>query len=124
MNALPKFVASTTLSDAAWSNTTIIADDVPNAVARMKLEPGGDIALIGSSHLASTLAAHGLIDEFRFFVVPGQAGPRRSAGTAGADTARDACPALGCGGPVLHTCRRVVLRLRRRDQELLSLGHL
>ena len=70
MNALPKFVASTTLTDATWSNTTIIAGDVPDAVARMKQEPGKDIALIGSSHLASTLAAHGLVDEFRFFVVP------------------------------------------------------
>jgi len=44
-----------------WSNTTIIADDLPNAVARMKQEPGEDLALIGSSHLASTLAAHGLM---------------------------------------------------------------
>jgi dihydrofolate reductase len=70
MNALPKFVASTTLTDATWSNTTILADDVPQAVARMKQEPGEDIALIGSSQLASTLAAHGLIDEYRFFVVP------------------------------------------------------
>jgi dihydrofolate reductase len=70
MNALPKFVASTTLTEATWSNTTIIAGDVPAAVARMKQEPGGDLALIGSSHLAATLAAHGLIDEYRFFVVP------------------------------------------------------
>jgi dihydrofolate reductase len=70
MNALPKFVASTTLSDATWSNTTILEGDVPAAVARMKQEPGKDIALIGSSHLAATLAAHGLIDEYRFFVVP------------------------------------------------------
>jgi dihydrofolate reductase len=70
MNALPKFVASTTLSDATWSNTTIIEGDVPAAVARLKQEPGRDIALIGSSHLAATLAAHGLIDEYRFFVVP------------------------------------------------------
>jgi dihydrofolate reductase len=70
MNALPKFVASTTLTDATWSNTTIIAGDVPAAVARMKQEPGKDIALIGSSNLATTLATHGLIDEFRFFVVP------------------------------------------------------
>ena len=70
MNALPKFVASTTLTHATWSNTTIIADDVPDAVARMKQETGKDIALIGSSDLASTLAAHGLIDEFGFFVVP------------------------------------------------------
>jgi dihydrofolate reductase len=70
MNALPKFVASTTLTDATWSNTTIIADDVPNAVARMKKEPGKDLVIIGSSVLATTLAAHGLIDEYRFFVVP------------------------------------------------------
>ena len=70
MNALPKFVASTTLTDATWSNTTIIAGDVPQAVARLKEEPGADLALIGSSHLAATLAAHGLIDEYRFFVVP------------------------------------------------------
>lgn len=40
MNTLPKFVASTTLSNATWSNTTIMADDVPNVVARMKQEPG------------------------------------------------------------------------------------
>jgi dihydrofolate reductase len=70
MNALSKFVASTTLTEATWSNTTIIADDVTEFVARMKQEPGKDIALIGSSHLAATLAARGLIDEYRFFVVP------------------------------------------------------
>jgi dihydrofolate reductase len=70
MNALPKFVASTTLADAAWSNTSIIAGEVPEFVARLKQEPGKDLALIGSSHLAATLAAHGLIDEYRFFVVP------------------------------------------------------
>lgn len=70
MNALPKFVASTTLSHATWSNTTIIADDVPNVVAQMKKEPGQDLAIFGSSILASTLASHGLIDEFRFFIVP------------------------------------------------------
>jgi dihydrofolate reductase len=70
MNTLPKFVASTTLTEATWSNTTILAGDVPEAVARLKKEPGKDIALIGSSHLAATLAAHGLIDEYRFFVVP------------------------------------------------------
>jgi dihydrofolate reductase len=49
---------------------TIVADDVPGFVARLKQEPGKDIALIGSSHLAATPAAHGLIDEYRFFVVP------------------------------------------------------
>jgi dihydrofolate reductase len=70
MNTLPKFVASTTLTEAAWSNSTIISGDVAQAVARMKQEPGKDLALIGSATLATTLAAHGLIDEYRFFVVP------------------------------------------------------
>jgi dihydrofolate reductase len=70
MNSLPKFVASTTLGEATWSNTTILAHDVVDAVVRMKQEPGKDLAIIGSSVLASTLAAHGLIDEYRFFVVP------------------------------------------------------
>jgi dihydrofolate reductase len=53
-----------------WSNTTVIAGDVPDAVARMKQEPGKDLAIIGSSRLAAMLAARGLIDEYRFFVVP------------------------------------------------------
>lgn len=70
MNALPKLVASTTLNNTTWSNTTIIAGDVPTAVARMKQEPGKDLAIFGSSILATSLAAHGLIDEFRFFVAP------------------------------------------------------
>jgi dihydrofolate reductase len=70
MNALPKFVASTTFETAAWSNTTIIAGDVPDAVAGMKREPGKDLALLGSPMLATTLAAHGLIDEYRLFVTP------------------------------------------------------
>ena len=59
MNNLPKFVASTTLSEVTWSNTTILPDDVANVVARMKEEPGKDLAIIGSSVLACTLAGAG-----------------------------------------------------------------
>ena len=70
MNQLPKFVVSTTLREATWSNTTIISDDVLNAVARLKDEPGRDLAILGGSMLATSLAEHGLIDEFRFFVLP------------------------------------------------------
>jgi dihydrofolate reductase len=33
MNTLPRFVASTTLTHATWSNTTVIAHDVPDVVA-------------------------------------------------------------------------------------------
>lgn len=74
MNTLPKFIASTPLSNVTWPNTTIIAEDVANAVARMKQESGKDPATFGSSILASTLAARGLIDEYRFSVLPGLLG--------------------------------------------------
>jgi dihydrofolate reductase len=70
MNQLAKYVVSTTLREATWSNTTIIVDDVFDTVARLKEEPGGDLAILGGSMLATSLAEHGLIDEFRFFVVP------------------------------------------------------
>jgi dihydrofolate reductase len=70
MNELPKYVVSSTLRDATWSNSTIISDDVINAVARLKQQPGSDLAILGGSKLATTLAEHGLIDEFRFFVLP------------------------------------------------------
>jgi dihydrofolate reductase len=70
MNQLPKFVVSTTLTEATWSHSTIISKDVVNAVARLKEEPGRDLAILGGSKLATSLAEHGLIDEFRCFVVP------------------------------------------------------
>jgi dihydrofolate reductase len=70
MNELPKFVVSTTLRDATWSNTTIITGDVVNTVARLKEQPGKDLAIFGSSTLATTLTNHGLIDEYRFFAIP------------------------------------------------------
>ena len=41
-----------------------------DAVAALKREPGKDALLIGSSDLATSLAARGLIDEYRFMVNP------------------------------------------------------
>jgi dihydrofolate reductase len=70
MNSLPKYVVSTTLQEATWSNSTIIGDDVVNKVTQLKKEPGRDLAILGGSILATTLADHGLIDEFRIFVLP------------------------------------------------------
>jgi dihydrofolate reductase len=70
MNSLAKFVVSTTLREATWSNATILANDVVNAIARMKPEPRKDLAIIGRSVLTASLALLGLIDECRFFVAP------------------------------------------------------
>jgi dihydrofolate reductase len=70
MNELPKHVFSRTLRDADWENTTLHADDAPGVVRRLKEEPGKDLAMFGSSDLAVSLVAEGLIDELRLFVIP------------------------------------------------------
>jgi dihydrofolate reductase len=74
MNHLPKYVVSTSLATADWTNTTIIGDQVPDAVAALKQQPGQDILLYGSATLMHTLMANGLIDEYRLWVHPVVAG--------------------------------------------------
>ncbi len=68
MNSLPKVVVSTTLDRADWTNTRIVRG--PEAITALKREPGRDALLIGSSDLAVSLAALGLIDEYRIMVNP------------------------------------------------------
>jgi dihydrofolate reductase len=69
-NGMPKYVVSTTLRDPEWNNSTVIEDDVPAAVARLKQDIDGDILVNGSVQLVQTLAEHGLVDEYRFMVFP------------------------------------------------------
>jgi dihydrofolate reductase len=69
MNALPKHVASTTLKEMTW-NATVIEGDVAQYVTELKRQPGGDILKYGTGPLDATLMAHGLIDEFRLWLVP------------------------------------------------------
>ena len=71
LNDIRKYVVSTTLESAtAWRNSTLIRDDVIDAVRRLKAEPGRNIMLDGSSVLASALADHDLVDEYRLHVYP------------------------------------------------------
>jgi dihydrofolate reductase len=70
MNSMPKFVVSTTLTEATWNNTTIISDNVPDEVAALKGRYEGDVLVAGSSMLVDTLRAHELIDEYRLMVHP------------------------------------------------------
>jgi dihydrofolate reductase len=69
-NRIPKYVASRTLTEAAWKNTRILGSDVPAAVQRLREEPGGEIRVWGSTELIRTLAEHDLIDEYRLLVYP------------------------------------------------------
>lgn len=71
MNAIHKYVVSTTLSSAdAWRNSTLIRENVVAAIRKLKEEAGKDILLDGSSVLAQTLAQADLIDEYRLHVYP------------------------------------------------------
>jgi len=70
MNAIPKLVASRTLSGPLEWNATLIKGDVVKAIADLKREPGKDIQMYGSSSLLQTLIKHDLVDEYRIWVHP------------------------------------------------------
>ena len=71
MNEMPKYVASSTLTEPlAWQNTTLLNGDVADAVAALKGEAGKGIQVIGSSVLVQSLAKHGLVDEYRLQIHP------------------------------------------------------
>jgi dihydrofolate reductase len=71
MNAMPKYVVSTTLSEPlSWQNSSLIRDDVPNAIAALREGSGKDIQVIGSGELVQTLVRRGLVDEYRLTVHP------------------------------------------------------
>lgn len=71
LNRTTKYVASTTLSEPlSWENSTLLAGELPHAVAALKSEVDGDIVILGSGALVRSLLPHDLIDEFLLLVHP------------------------------------------------------
>ena len=70
INAIRKYVFSSTLESADWNNSTIIRDDVVTAVTELKKEDGRDLIMYGYGRLSRTLLEHHLVDEIRFSVHP------------------------------------------------------
>jgi dihydrofolate reductase len=92
MNAIDKYVVSSTLSGGDWGPTTVVPrDEAVEAIAELKGRPGGDILMYGFGPVAKTLLAHGLIDEIHFWVHPVIAG----GGSLAADGFRDRLKLLG-----------------------------
>lgn len=70
MNGLPKYVASNTLSVGTWNPTTVLSGNIGAQIQVLKDRPGREIQIHGSSTLAQSLLAEGLIDEIRLVVAP------------------------------------------------------
>lgn len=70
MNAMPKYVVSSTLEELAWNNSTQIRGDVPAEVAKLERAEGGDILIASSRTLVQSLMPHDLVDEYRLMVFP------------------------------------------------------
>ena len=70
MNAMPKYVVSTTLTDPEWTNTTVIDSDVAERIRELKEQPGQDIVQYGFGAVSTLLMEHGLLDELRLWIHP------------------------------------------------------
>jgi dihydrofolate reductase len=70
MNSMRKCVVSTTIKDPSWENTTVISENVPEEVAKLKDQHEGDILIFGSATLVKTLLENDLVDEWRLMVFP------------------------------------------------------
>ena len=70
MNDTPKYVASTTLTEVTWQNSTLLEGDLADAVAALKEQPGKNIGMSGSATLVRSLLERGLVDELRLLVHP------------------------------------------------------
>ena len=70
LNSLPKYVVSSTLEEARWTNSTVLKGDVVGEVSKLKQEVAGDIVVYASTQLVHTLMEHDLVDELRLMIYP------------------------------------------------------
>ena len=87
MNAMAKVVVSSTLTDPAWKNTTVVSGDLTEVVDRLRSQYAGDILVAGSATLVAGLRERDLVDEYRLMVHPVVLGRgKRLFGDGGAPT--------------------------------------
>lgn len=100
MNRLPKYVATTTLTDLTW-NATALKGDVVAAVRALKQREGGNLLTYGSGTFSQTLLRHGLVDELRLMVYPLVLGTGRRFFTGGCRLPLELSSAKNLGAGVM-----------------------
>lgn len=71
MNAVTKYVVSTTLQDAdAWQNSVLLRGDAVDTVTELKAQRGNDLSIVGSASLVRSLQAAGLMDHYTLLIHP------------------------------------------------------
>ena len=70
LNETPKYVASTTLTDPQWADTTVLSGDLASVIGELKAKPAGELQVHGSGALIRWLLENGLVDEMTLLIVP------------------------------------------------------
>src|SRR3954451_21574408 len=70
LNSRPKYVASNTITDPQWADTTVLSGDLESAIRELKAKPGGELQVHGRGQLIRWLLEHELVDELPLIVCP------------------------------------------------------
>ncbi len=70
LNTKPKYLASTTVTDPGWADTTVLSGDLAPAIAELKARQAGELQVHGSATLVRWLLENDLVDEIDLLIVP------------------------------------------------------